>query len=45
VFSRIAGRVVTGPVAFFVAGVIDFGEFALLSLWGRARRHRRRRLS
>jgi hypothetical protein len=33
----LAGRVVTGPVAFFVAGVIDIGAFAILSI--------RRRLS
>jgi hypothetical protein len=43
VFSRIAGRVVTGPAAFFVAGMLDLGQFALLSLWGRARRRWRRR--
>jgi hypothetical protein len=27
--SRIAGRMLTGPVAFFVAWVIDVGAFAL----------------
>jgi hypothetical protein len=27
--SRIAGRIVTGPAAFFVAWVIDISAFAL----------------
>jgi hypothetical protein len=30
--SRLAGRLVTGPLAFLVAGAIDVG--LLLTLWG-----------
>jgi hypothetical protein len=30
--SRIAGRLLTGPVAFFAAGVLDLMLFALGSL-------------
>jgi hypothetical protein len=37
--SRIAGRWLTGPAAFFVAWVIDVGAFALSGL--RRRLHRR----
>jgi hypothetical protein len=36
--SRIAGRMLTGPAAFFVAWVIDVGAFALSSF--RQRLHR-----
>jgi hypothetical protein len=32
VVSRLAARLVTGPVAFFVAGVIDISAFAILSI-------------
>jgi len=38
VVSRFAGRVVTGPVAFLVAGVIDVLVFVTASLWLRALR-------
>ncbi|MGB0092022.1 MAG: hypothetical protein WBP81_05755 [Solirubrobacteraceae bacterium] len=30
--SRIAGRIITGPLAFFLAGMIDVGAFALAAL-------------
>jgi hypothetical protein len=32
VLSRLAARVITGPVAFFVAGMIDIGAFAVAAL-------------
>jgi hypothetical protein len=32
VLSRIAGRIITGPLAFFLAGMIDVGTFALTAL-------------
>jgi hypothetical protein len=32
VLWRLAARAVTGPVAFFVAGVIDIGAFAAAAL-------------
>jgi hypothetical protein len=38
VFVRVAGRLVTGPVAFFVAGAIDIGAFALQVLGARVRK-------
>jgi hypothetical protein len=38
VLSRFAGRVVTGPLAFLVAGVTDVLAFVIGSLWLRARR-------
>jgi hypothetical protein len=31
-FSRAAGRLVTGPLAFLLAGVIDLAVFGLRSL-------------
>jgi hypothetical protein len=31
-FSRVAGWLVTGPLAFLVAGVIDLAAFGLRSL-------------
>jgi hypothetical protein len=37
--SRIAGRIVTGPAAFFVAWVIDISAFALSAFRRRLRRH------
>jgi hypothetical protein len=40
VVSRFAGRVVTGPLAFFVAGVLDVG--LVLVAYGRWRMARRR---
>jgi hypothetical protein len=43
VLQRVAARLLTGPIAFFVAGVLDIGEFVLLSLWTRARRRWRAR--
>ncbi|HEV7177690.1 MAG TPA: hypothetical protein VGN29_19505 [Solirubrobacteraceae bacterium] len=36
--SRFAGRVVTGPLAFLVAGVVDVVVFVIASLWLRAAR-------
>jgi hypothetical protein len=33
--SRIAANLVTGPLAFVLAGVIDLLTFALASLWAR----------
>jgi hypothetical protein len=38
--SRIAGRLITGPLAFFVAGAIDVG--AMLLLYARWRAAQRR---
>jgi hypothetical protein len=38
VVSRFAGRAVTGPLAFLVAGVIDVVAFVVASLWFRAKR-------
>jgi hypothetical protein len=38
VLSRIAARVVTGPIAFFAAFVIDLGAFLSASLWAALRR-------
>jgi hypothetical protein len=32
VLRRLAGRVVTSPAAFFVAGVVDVGGFAFAAL-------------
>jgi hypothetical protein len=32
VLRRVAGRLITGPLAFFVAGVIDIGAFTLVTL-------------
>jgi len=32
VLRRPAGRLLTGPIAFFLAGVIDIGAFALAAL-------------
>jgi hypothetical protein len=37
VLSRLAGRLVTGPLAFFVGGVIEWVA-ALRELWRRRRR-------
>jgi hypothetical protein len=37
VLRRLAARAVTGPVAFFLAAVIDVGVLALASLWRRRR--------
>jgi hypothetical protein len=34
--SSVAGRLVTGPLAFLLAGVIDLTAFALRALAGRA---------
>jgi hypothetical protein len=42
VLWRIAARFVTGPVAFFVAGVIDLGAFGY-AIWRARRRERRTR--
>lgn len=42
-FATLAGRLLTGPLAFLVAGVVDVAAFALESLrervrsWGRPR--------
>jgi flagellar biogenesis protein FliO len=36
VVSRFAGRLVTGPLAFLVAGVIDVLAFVIVSAWCRA---------
>jgi len=33
--SRIASRVITGPVAFLLAGLIDVAVFGLRALGGR----------
>jgi hypothetical protein len=38
VLRRIAGRIVTGPLAFFVAALIDLGVFALAALREKLRR-------
>jgi hypothetical protein len=38
VVSRFAGRAVTGPLAFLVAGVIDVVAFVVASLWFRGKR-------
>jgi hypothetical protein len=32
VLWRLAGRLLTGPIAFFLAGAIDIGMFALTAL-------------
>lgn len=32
VLSRLQGRLLTGPLAFFAAGLIDFGTYWLASL-------------
>jgi hypothetical protein len=46
VISRFAQRVVTGPLAFLVAGVTDVLAFVIASLWFRSlRRLRSRRTS
>jgi hypothetical protein len=37
VLSRLAGRLVTGPVAFAVAGVTDVLAFVIASLWFRTK--------
>jgi hypothetical protein len=37
VFSRVAGRLLTGPLAFFVAGVVDVLAYAAGSLRRRMR--------
>jgi hypothetical protein len=42
VVSRFAGRVLTGPLAFLVAGVIDVLAFVIASLWFRTLRRLRR---
>jgi hypothetical protein len=39
-FSRLAARVVTGPIAFALGGVLDIGAFACATLRARARRGR-----
>ncbi|MGZ4186009.1 MAG: hypothetical protein ACXVEW_04860 [Solirubrobacteraceae bacterium] len=36
--SRFAQRVVTGPLAFLVAGVADVAAFVIGSLWLRGKR-------
>jgi hypothetical protein len=39
VISRVAGRLVTGPLAFFVAGILDVGlMLAAYASWRVARR-------
>jgi hypothetical protein len=38
VLRRIAGRIVTGPLAFFLAGILDFAAFALVALREKVRR-------
>jgi hypothetical protein len=38
VLERLAGRLLTGPGAFFLAGLIDLGAFALVALRASARR-------
>jgi hypothetical protein len=38
VVSRFAARVVTGPLAFLVAGVTDVLAFVIGSLWLRGKR-------
>jgi hypothetical protein len=38
VASRFAQRVVTGPLAFLVAGVTDVLAFVIASLWFRGKR-------
>ncbi|HET7046907.1 MAG TPA: hypothetical protein VFI54_01445 [Solirubrobacteraceae bacterium] len=40
--SRFAARLVTGPLAFLVAGVIDVVTFVIASLWFRTRNRLRR---
>jgi len=42
VASRIAARLVTGPLAFLVGGVIDVAVYAAASARGRWGRRRRR---
>lgn len=36
--SRTAARLLTGPAAFLLAGVIDIGAFVVLSLYHRTRK-------
>jgi hypothetical protein len=31
--SRLAGRLLTGPIAFLMAGIIDFASYAAAALW------------
>jgi hypothetical protein len=38
VLSRLAGRLLTGPLAFFLAAVIDIGLFVVLAWTHRARK-------
>jgi hypothetical protein len=38
VFSRFAARLVTGPLAFLVAGLLDVLAFVIASLWFRGKR-------
>jgi len=40
VLRRVAGRVITGPFAFLLAGVIDIAAF-VVSSWRAKLRHRR----
>jgi hypothetical protein len=37
--SRIAGRIVTGPAAFFVAWMLDISAYAVHSFQQRSPRH------
>jgi hypothetical protein len=44
VFARLAGRAVTSPVAFFLAGLIDVSLLLVIyARWRIAQRHRQRR--
>jgi hypothetical protein len=38
VLWRLAARIITGPAAFFVAGLIDIGVFGLAAISARARK-------
>jgi hypothetical protein len=41
VFSRVAARLLTGPIAFALGGLLDIGAFAYASARARIRRVRR----
>jgi hypothetical protein len=41
VLSRLAARLLTGPVAFLLAGIVDLGTFAVIALRETARKRLR----
>jgi hypothetical protein len=41
VFSRVSGRLLTGPIAFALGGMLDIGAFAYATVRARIQRARR----